>query len=214
MADETSDRDASQPWTIPGKLESDAQGTVFDQCRIEVFFEVETPIAGARPVEIVAASGEDAGDESVDVRNEPALVRSRAAALSDEDGAFSLELPPRDRVGPTLRFVVSAPSGETVADHELTRTRLQPPVRLKIRRVKPVEVGEATALGGLTAIGVGLWSLVARPEPFGAALACTAVGVGLVNFGVDLIARPAARRMSMLERLVKTLLSCRAGLGP
>jgi hypothetical protein len=91
MADETSDRDASQPWTIPGMLESDAQGTVFDQCRIEVFSEVETetvPTAGARPVEIVGASGEDAGDESVDVRSEPTLVRSRAAALSDDDGAF------------------------------------------------------------------------------------------------------------------------------
>jgi hypothetical protein len=149
MADDTSDPQSSQGWVIDGKLESDAQGTVFDQCRVEVFFEVKVDSGVAttvvrQPEEPSEARRADSGPLLVDVRAVPTLVRSRAAAVCDEHGEFSLELPNRDCLGPTLRFVVSAPSGDTLADHELTVSRLQSPVRLKIRAVKPVVLAEAT----------------------------------------------------------------------
>jgi hypothetical protein len=159
-------------WTIEGKLESDAQGTVFDQCRVEVFFEVvttppPTPNGDGAPSELRGNNAETASDDG----RAPISVSSRASVLSDDRGEFTIELPNRDDLGPSLHFVVSAPSGETLADRELTVSRLQTPVHLKIRTVKAViltpaadEDPEPAAISGTTRRVIG-WVVERNGKP-------------------------------------------------
>ena len=139
-------------WMLEGKLESDAHGTVFDQCRVEAFFDVvadSTPAPGSSaPADDAPSNDRDAPAAGPDIEADdadPTYAPSRVASVSDERGEFRLELPNRELLGTTMRFVVSAPSGETLLDRELTVSRLTSPVHLKIRTVKPVVLTDAAS---------------------------------------------------------------------
>jgi hypothetical protein len=102
-----------------------------------------------------------------------------------------------------------------VAGAPVPRPTKTGPPRPSVSNVIAV-IGFLLALGGLAGIGVGLWLLFDRPEGHGVAPGFGAVGVsiGLVLLGIDVMARPRARRLPRIDRLLEFLLRWRAGLGP
>ncbi|HLO18522.1 MAG TPA: hypothetical protein VK206_27070, partial [Anaerolineales bacterium] len=114
-------------WTIPGRLQSQSSDLkILAGCRVDVFFEQKTLVeAGEEPV---AAPGggtipvfREAGFVGVANENphatETAGVKMRVSVRPDDLGIFMVMLPSKAKLaGRIVRFMVSSPSGETLAD--------------------------------------------------------------------------------------------------
>jgi hypothetical protein len=136
-------------WLLDGKL-AGAKDATIAMCRVEVLFDLKVPVATSE------AKANDTDEESASAKKKRTgsrakataptfeLVASRASAQSDTRGAFTLRLPDKGDIGSdTLHFIVSAPSGETIADTEHSVSRLKEIVQLQVRSVKQIEVDKA-----------------------------------------------------------------------
>lgn len=139
-------------WTVNGRLEAASrEKPILNQCRVEVFFEQAVPLPEepAPPAEAASTETPARGTETAPRGSEtppkkgttPAKktmnVPARAVTRSDERGEFALRLPDKSEIASeTLRFVVSAPSGETIGDMEAHVNRIKDTVRIPVRSVK------------------------------------------------------------------------------
>ena len=111
-------------WTIRGRLTSTrSDAGAFAGCRVEVFFEQQLPGDTAEPLAPQPRSGSAAGRKSVRSsdsaapRAAPVVVPGRASAGTDKGGKFEVVLPDRAEItSKSLRFVVSAASGQTIGE--------------------------------------------------------------------------------------------------
>ena len=83
-------------WTIKGRLQSqNSDLKILAGCRVEVFFEERSPL---------------------EIEGSP-VIKTRVSVHPDDLGIFTVPLPSKAKIaGKILRFIVSAPSGETLAD--------------------------------------------------------------------------------------------------
>ena len=115
--------------SIHGRITTtDAALTTLGGCRVDVFFDLETPAEpGRRELRSSARAGVLA----------PAKTnQTYVSARTDESGRFHVNIPDEPkRAGKTLRFVVSSPAGRAIADasHDISSSTdsLEIPVDLK-----------------------------------------------------------------------------------
>lgn len=122
------------PWTIVGQLDTSSNDlSRFGQCRIEAFFEIVSQPAAADPSSGAGSALPPRGSPPpVDARSESEATR--LVTRADDAGIFSLTFPDRERISSdTIRFVVAAPSGETIGD---TRLRVQDMTESVVIRVR------------------------------------------------------------------------------
>ncbi len=108
------------PLTIDGLIKpTDAALTALSGCRVEVLFDLEVPAElGERlqPAEPGARSRAVAFPQAA-VSRSLRTNQSHVSARTDESGHFHLSIPDEPKLaGKTLRFVVSGPAGQTIAD--------------------------------------------------------------------------------------------------
>jgi hypothetical protein len=102
---------------------------------VELFFrrEVRPLPADGEEFDESAALTDPASSEFAERPGEALIVEDRATTQTDEAGYFRLTVPEEDELtGPTVRFVVSAPSGKTVGDTTLAPEALRAPVTLQV----------------------------------------------------------------------------------
>lgn len=138
-------------WTVKGRIESTGGDNVsLAECRVEVSFEQNAPV---EPVEIVgrrapgAPSDKKPGKPSrkparggeLPASGAPSTIPGRASAKTNASGEFEVTLPDRtELMGRALRVVVSAPSGETIADDFFTYNAINDAWRIPVRPVETI----------------------------------------------------------------------------
>ncbi|MEQ1761470.1 MAG: hypothetical protein ABL986_24450, partial [Vicinamibacterales bacterium] len=108
-------------WKINGRLKAKTDTSAAPaQCRIEALFD--QTVAAATPEDTDPDIVKDKPKRGAkETPPETVPVAGRASTRSDAAGAFILELPGREHIASkTVRFIVAAPSGQTIARHELT----------------------------------------------------------------------------------------------
>ena len=148
-------------WQLPGKLENSGERLSFAGCRVEAFFDqvfpAEKPVkesptgkpAKGSPTKKNGVSNDRRSGKGTEapLNEDPAtaaemptptaesMTPSRVSALSDESGKFTLVLPDRDEItSKKLNFIVSAPSGQTIAETELVVDRIKDLVSIDVRK--------------------------------------------------------------------------------
>jgi hypothetical protein len=146
--------------TLSGRLDSTRSDRVaLAECRIEVYFEQKAPAKAIEPP-IRPANGEDdpaavkAGRQSARKVNgekgngasapaPAATLHGYASARAEKSGRFQITVPDGDDLSSKkLRFVVSAPSGQTIADVEHDVDRMKSPVLIPVsaKDLEPIEL--------------------------------------------------------------------------
>jgi hypothetical protein len=140
-------------WTIEGVLTTSSDNTSLTECSIEAVFEQKRP----NPAEVAGIPSRDvidpprirtrptprAGDrtigESRAVEDGSESTAARASTYSNKKGEFSLTLPDRQNItSPTVRFVVSEPSGAAIGQQEFSVGRLRVPVEITVDGFKQI----------------------------------------------------------------------------
>lgn len=136
-------------WTLNGRLESSTGENVsLAECRVEVFFdryrttEVREPAGPAGPGRALDL-GARRRDRPMVVGGTigPAAVpvRDRVSTHTGASGDFALDLPDKTELASkTLDYVVSAPSGETIAQGSFNADRVKDLLRITVRRVERI----------------------------------------------------------------------------
>lgn len=117
------------PLTINGRIKpTDDAITALGGCRVEVFFDLEAPVdTSRRELRPLGRARTSAA---------PRTNQSYVSTRTDESGRFHLSIPDEPkRDGKSLRFVVSGPAGQTIANvsHDITSSTdsLEIPVAMK-----------------------------------------------------------------------------------
>ena len=130
-------------WKISGQIEATGSDVIsLAECRVEVFFEQKTV---AESVGLSAALIEDVlSDRDIDLEMGHATTaiakgHPRASARTDKTGKFEVYVPdPTEIASNKLRFVVSAPSGETIGDASLSIELVQQELRIPVSMLNPI----------------------------------------------------------------------------
>jgi hypothetical protein len=112
-----------------------------------------------------------------DVSSRTTAVSERASATTDEEGRFLLALDEGVEIeGDTVTFVVSAPSGKTVASQKLAVEALRRPVSLSIKPLPQAALGDLEDAPAPDALRVGgrIFNQGGRALPGGLQLVITA----------------------------------------
>jgi hypothetical protein len=158
-------------WVISGQLEATSEGVTLAGCRVDVAFDryvldrepLAEPSAGgdgegaAALIARHATSAEDlaprdavaeraANERSNPVATaQPATVPVQLSARTNATGRFQLQLPDKEEIASeTMRFTVSAPSGQTLGDDDVNVGRIRDLVRLRVRKVTSIVVKPTT----------------------------------------------------------------------
>jgi hypothetical protein len=139
-------------WTIQGHLEAEKEidFSLFTGCSVEVFFDRKTLSPSLeKPVDVmqlavnrdVLVSGREMPG-SLDTRPpamEVVINKARLSTRLDESGKFEVLLKnDLELASPDLRFVVSALSGETLADKTFNFNSIKECVRFPVPNMKPI----------------------------------------------------------------------------
>ncbi len=131
-------------WTIRGLLPSEESSdpTMLAQSRVEVFFEQKAP---ASSVELPVLEDEPSNrPDNMNTKTEAAPIRARMSTHPDESGNFEVILPNKAELASnSLRFRVSGPFGETIADKSFDVDRIVDPILIQIPKLAPIQQPKA-----------------------------------------------------------------------
>ena len=158
IADELRSHVSSAPqvgsigWAIRGHIEAKeiSDFVLFAGCAVEIFFEQtaltdleKTPVSessiDSMRLFLDKASISDSSFKVGHPNIEAATIKARLSTQLDESGKFEITLPSSFKLASrNIRLVVSAPSGETLADKAFDIASLTDCVRFPIPKVRPI----------------------------------------------------------------------------
>ena len=123
---------------IHGRIKpTDVNFTALGGCRVDVLFDLETPVE--------ASKRELRSSVRASLLATPRASQSHVSTRTDEAGHFHLSIPDEPkRAGKTLRFVVSSPAGQTIADksHDITASTDSLEILVDMKEEPPTEPEE------------------------------------------------------------------------